>query len=548
VIGLPAARASVGPEGKTAGAPSRADSRLFLDEETPEARRGGEPPGADTLLPFLARDDSLAWLEARRREAGAMLASAHLVGEEGIGKTRLLSEFLRRCAARGDRVVEVGPDPARARIGDAAVRSAAHGLLSIAGQAIDTGLWKVAHPDARRGLAILFGPTPPDEWTPDERRRALREALTWSLHRATLHADGAMVVLAIDDLDCIDGTSQNAFADLLAELPLVTSALVVFTYAPTSRPAIEPSEGEFLQLAPLPHASFARMLPPHLASDGKPLSPLHVEQLIAWAEQGGDPPPERLAELAARRTERLPPDARHVLHALSVWAEPANPRMLELLLPPGLDVTAALDTLCHAHFVAGDAGSVRIRHPLLQRVAFSGIPAGQKAELFLRAERLRTDPPLEIRARYAVHGGSALEALSLLDALSTRRAIYGDVLGAVDALRRALDVARRELHRGELDDPIGAMLVFSRKLAEVLTLAEQWTDAEGVLREALGNAPPNSEHRVRLLGMLAGVANARRQTQEARRYLEEAKRVARQSDARELMPMLENIERLIAVA
>jgi hypothetical protein len=68
------------------------------------------------------------------------------------------------------------------------------------------------------------------------------------------------------------------------------------------------------------------------------------------------------------------------------------------------------------------------------------------------------------------------------------------------------------------------------------------------LREALGNAPPASEHRIRLLGVLARVATSRRQIVEARRYLEEAMRVAKQSDARELLPMLEGIEKLIAVA
>jgi hypothetical protein len=101
-----------------------------------------------------------------------------------------------------------------------------------------------------------------------------------------------------------------------------------------------------------------------------------------------------------------------------------------------------------------------------------------------------------------MHAGSSLEALSLLDALSMRRAAQGDVQGSVGALRHALDLARRELHRGELDDPETAVLVFARKLAEALLASGKRSDAEGVLREALGTAPPASVHRGHLLAVL----------------------------------------------
>jgi serine/threonine-protein kinase len=500
------------------------------------------------LIPLRARDEAIAWLEARRHEAEAMLAAAHVVGEAGMGKTRIVAEFLARCAARGDRVICVGPDPAWANIGDRAIGSAIRELAELPQQgAADPATWEDARPDAKRGLELLFGCSVPQALAPEDRRRALAEALRWALERAVLRALGAMVVLAIDDLDFVDGTSKNAFSDVLTEPP-VASALVVVTYTPTANPAGEPLAGEKWTLTPLPYEAYADLLPARLASDRRPLAPLHVEQLMAWAREGHETPPERLAELVARRAERLSPDARHVLHALAVWGDDATAETVQRLLPLGVDLASALDVLDRERVIAIDEGGVRIAHPLLRRVAFSSIPAGRKRELFLRAQELRTDAPLEVRARQAMHAGSAFEALSLLDALSARRTADGDIEGSVSALRHALDLARRELHRGELDDPVGAMLVFARKLAEALAAGQQWTDAEGVLREALGNAPPTSEHRVRLLGVLARVANARRQTKEARRYLDEAMRVARQSDARELMPMLERIEKQIAVA
>jgi len=498
------------------------------------------------LLPLIARDDAIAWLEGRRHDAEAMLAAAHVVGEAGMGKTRLVREFLGRCAGRGDFVVAVGPDPAWAKLGDRAVRDAIRQLCGLSAERFDPEVVAGAPPGALRGLTLIFTEGGGPALGPSERRRAVADALRWAIERACLRARGAMVVLAVDDLDFVDGTSRNAFADVLSDPP-VSSALLIVTYAPTSNPAGDPLAGETWPLRPLSHPEYGHLLPARVASPARLLVPLHVEQLIAWVREEAEPPPERLADLLARRAEHLPTDARHTLYAMAVWGDDATADVLGGMLP-GVDVAAALDLLDRARLIAIDERSVRIAQPLVRRVAFSSIPAGRKRELFSRAERLRLDAPLEIRAKQAMHSGSAFEALSLLDALSNRRAAHGDVDGSVSALRHALDIARRELRHDELDDPLSAVLVFARKLAEAQAAGDRWTDAEGVLHEALGIAPPNSDHRIRLLGVLARVASARKHVQEARRYLDEAMRVARQSQARELLPMLERLEQLIAVA
>src|SRR6202030_4038408 len=91
----------------------------------------------------------------------------------------------------------------------------------------------------------------------------------------------------------------------------------------------------------------------------------------------------------------------------------------------------------------------------------------------------------------------------------------GDHQGAIMALRRGLEFARRELFRGELDDPMRAVLIFARKLGECLTAAGHFTDAEGVLREALDMAGPSGSDRSRVLGSLAQVSAIRDRTDEA---------------------------------
>ena len=67
----------------------------------------------------------------------------------------------------------------------------------------------------------------------------------------------------------------------------------------------------------------------------------------------------------------------------------------------------------------------------------------------------------------------------------------GDEPAAVNALRRGLDLSRRELYRGELDDPMRAMAIFGRKLGDALSQSGNYADAEGVLREALDMTGPD---------------------------------------------------------
>jgi len=537
--GTPAKQAA--PDQPAASGPpaSKVDVRAPTETRTPsvDGARG-------TPLPLLARADAIEWLEARRHEADATFASAHIVGETGGGKTRLVRELAARCALRGDTVVVVGPDPVWAKLGDWTLRQAVRALAELPEGDGAAEAWKDAPSDAKRGLEVLFA-AGEDALGAAERRKAMTATLRWAMQRAATLNKGAGLVLVVEDLDFVDGTSRNAVMDLLEDPP-IACALVVVTYSPGANPS-PTMPGEAWNLAPLPADSFANLIPSRVASPGRPLVPLHVGQLIAWARESNDQPPERLADLIARRVERLPADARHALYALSVWGE-CSADVLGRLLPSGIDARAALDALDRAGMVTTDESGVRIEHPLVRRVVFSSIPAGLKRDLFARTAALRPDAPIEVRAKQAMHGGSALEALSLLELVSRRRAAHGDISGSVSSLRHALDIARRELHRGELDDPMSAMMVFSRKLAESLAEAGQWTDAEGILREALGNAPPTSQHRARLLGVLAQVAHARKQLNEARKYLVEAKRLARTSDARELLPMLETLERSFEVA
>jgi serine/threonine-protein kinase len=495
----------------------------------------------NAAAPLLGRDGAIAFLEEHRRASDGSFVVAHLVGDEGAGKSRVVTELVTRWRAAGDRVIVVGPDPTWAKVRDETLRGAIRALANLPEGPLSPSSWANADATARRGLGLLF--LDEKDLPATERGEVLLAALRWAARSSTAR------VLVVEDFDFIDGTSRNAISAFAAD-PGDARLLLVLTYTASRGPATEPPAKDRFVLAPLPRQIVAHLLPPGIPAEGPPVLPLYLDQLLAWSQETREAPPEHLADLVARRIERLTPDARNTLSALVVWGDEARAEVLAKMVPKGTDVVSALDALSKARLVSSTADrGVSTAHALIRRVAFASIPAGRRREFFELAAALRPEAPLEVRAKEALQAGSAFEALSLLDTLGARRAANGDVAGSVSALRRALDVSRRELHRGELDDPVGAMLMFARKLAEALAATEKWSDADGVLREALGNAPPTSEHRARLLGVLARVAKARQQPDQARRYVDEAMRVARQCGASGLLPKLEELARtMMAVA
>jgi tetratricopeptide (TPR) repeat protein len=151
-----------------------------------------------------------------------------------------------------------------------------------------------------------------------------------------------------------------------------------------------------------------------------------------------------------------------------------------------------------------------------------------------------------VRAVHEAGGGAAFQALLLLERVSMHASARGDHQGAIMAMRRALELARRELFRGELDDPMRAVVIFSRKLGEALARGGQLNDAEGVLREALDVAGRNGSDRAAVLAALAHVAHGRDRRQEARDYLREALDLASRSGAHEIVTSLESLRRTMA--
>jgi serine/threonine protein kinase len=513
--------------------------------------------GSRTQFPleFVGRDEDLLWLKDRLADAKSSLVGARIVGDVGMGKSRLLSEFLGAVKSERNLVIEVSPDPAWAEVGYFAVRRAIVRLANLPPEGGGAKDWPAAGAEARRGLADIFEHGGRGELSADELRFAVAEALRWAIVRASERAEGKKVIVAVDDLHAIDGASRTAFADAVGEPPLVPSLLVV-SYPPGHDPGWPASTASARVLMGLPPALVSKLLQgtnkPSSQIGGRGVAPLYVDQLLRFSREQGGRAPTRLADLIALRVERLPPDARRVLQAIAVYGDNAENEIVRKMVTEGTNLDEATMALEAAGMIeALDAGGTRHRsaHPLIRDVVLATIPAAVRRGLHATCAEIGEDNgmSLEARALHEYNAQRTFQALILLEQVATRAANRGDIGGSISSLRRGLDLARRELFRGELDDPMRAVLIFARKLGESLTAAGQFTDAEGVLREALDMAGPSGSDRARVLGALAQVSAIRDRNDEAHRFLLEALELAFASGAHELLHSLEDLKKSIAV-
>jgi serine/threonine-protein kinase len=341
---------------------------------------------------------------------------------------------------------------------------------------------------------------------------------------------------------------MNAFGDVLIEPP-EHPLLVIATHVTGFDPGWP---GQSRVLGGLPTgiaASLFRGTPARSSSgfENRIVLPLYIVQLVRFAIEGGSNPPARLADLIALRIERLSPEARRGLQAIAVLGDSAGRDDLKRLLPDIENLDAPLGLLSDAGMIEQHMDGFATSHPLIRDITLATTPAAVRRDLHSRAPYDANDEPLplplEVQAMHAFYAQSSFEALMLLEQSADRATTRGDARGSILALRRGLELARRELFRGEIDDPIRAVLIFSRKLGEALARSGALTDADGVLREALDLAGPSGPERARVLGALAFVARERARAREASSYLHEALEIARQSAANDLVSSLERMRR-----
>ncbi|HEX7663488.1 MAG TPA: protein kinase, partial [Polyangiaceae bacterium] len=420
-------------------APPRVPSQSAL---APSRRPSGSSRTQHGPLPLVGREDDILWLEDRRADARASLSAARVVGDAGMGKSRLLREFLLTSAAAGDVVVVTGPDPTWSEVGFYALRRAMQSLAALPPDGGRPSDWVATTPEARCGIADIFHIQDAEDvnrLSPDERRFAAAEALRWALARASERSRGKRVVLAIDDLQSVDGGSRNAIVDVVAEPPLVP-VLLVAAHTPDFNPDWPSHVLPPRVLAGLPAAIVTKLFAstnspssPSL-SGGRGIAPLYIEHLQRFSREHGGGAPPRLADLIALRVERIGADERRVLQAIAVYGDDADRDGLAPLLPEELATGAKFEETVGMLRGAGmvedaDSGGLKTAHPLLRDIVLASIPAEVRRELHrvaaIGAEERRA--PVEVCALHELHAQNAFDALLLLERVAAQCAARGDV-------------------------------------------------------------------------------------------------------------------------
>ena len=489
--------------------------------------------------PFTGRSEELAWLESRRPTTPEVIG-ARIVGESGCGKSRLLEEFSQSLSAQGDQIILVEPDPYGAKVSHFAVAEAIRILARLTPEQIDSQQFARASGEVSRGLRDVFRGGPRgDLRSPMERRHSVAAALRWAIVEAAAGSPG-MPVIILDDMERMDGPSLHAFADVLGDPPNV-AALIVGAHESGFETGWGAARTAARLLGGLPSKQVRSLLPTSANLPTKDdVLPLYLDQALRHHFEGGTHIPARMGDLIHQRLDLLDADARRVLQGLVVMGfSSIISDIAELVQIDGIE--EAINNLLQRGMVTVTSGRAAVSHPLIRHVALSAIPAEARRQLHHRALRIedRKRGPLEARAQHAYTCQESFQALLLLEQVADRATAVGDTETEVLALRRGLEIARREISRGEIDDPMRAVLIFSRKLGASLARAGDFSDADGILRESLDLAGPTSPDRAKILGALAHVSYGRKRYDEALARLEQAILAAKQSGSESLRDTLE---------
>ncbi len=493
------------------------------------------------LLPLIGRDAQLAVLE---RELANVLerrgSVVGIVGEAGIGKSRLCFEFAENCRRQGIRVYEARVlahgratpfQPILELLRDFfAVRP--NNSAEASRQRICDKLAEMAVPESSALLLLEFmglaDPACPAPKLDPVVLKARLLTLVQSLFRNE-PADGAAVIL-IEDLHWIDEASEE-FVKALAEVMIGTRRLLLVNYRPGFVASfMQETAFHEVHIVPLGSEEARELLrgvfgeDPSLTGLSRNIveraqgNPFFLEELASAVsetshfegERGayrlkGDtdaiPLPATVQAVIAARIDRLGDIAKSVLEAAAVIGRSIALSVLKPVVGlPDVDLFDAIAQLRQAELLYDlppfDMGVLAFRHPLIQEVAYA---------MQLRS-RLATLHAAAARTIAGLDWGSQDEFAGLV---ASHYEAAGQMMPAIEQLQRA------------------ARWIGRTNTAEALRL---WKKIRTMLQDQ-----PQSEHIDRLRALASGqILNCAwregMSAEEVKPYAEEALRYARASD------------------
>jgi class 3 adenylate cyclase/tetratricopeptide (TPR) repeat protein len=503
------------------------------------------------LARFVGRRAELGLLDAALAQATAGRGRVlGIVGEAGVGKSRLCFEFVERCRA-GSVLVRTAHAVAHGRmIPFLPLLGMLRDLFGIAEETPPaeareriTGVTLALDGGLERRLPLLFeflGVSPPGppspHLDPEARQRQLVDCV---MHLVRARGRREPAVFVFEDVHWLDAGSES-FLERLVEIACEARTLVLVNFRPGYRADwMESASYSALSLEPLDEPTLEELLDDLLGPDSgdTPLrrlirqrtagNPFFVEELVRSLREAGslgaleqgpgsagmDVPPTVQAVLAAR-IDRLSELEKRVLQTAAVvgksFTETLLCRVLEL---PEAELRAVLGSLVAARFLRQTApppaAEYAFEHPLTLEVAYASQLAEPRAgihaavlEALAAVSPERHDENAAVLARHAEAAGWPLEA-----ARWHRRAAewvgIRDVEAAHRHWRAALELAARAPEGAERDalelqgyvwlQQLAWRLGFSREEAQDsftrgVALAERSGDRHARVALALGYA------------------------------------------------------------
>jgi DNA-binding NtrC family response regulator/predicted ATPase len=370
--------------------------------------------GAQALSPFVGRERELAVLKVLMAEVEAGRGQAvGVVGEPGVGKSRLLLEFRQRLAGQGLTYLEGRGLSYESTVPYRAVLELLRENFGIT----MTDAAELVADNVRRALQDVG--MAPDEWAPyllhllglpgaTEQAAGLSpEALRQRTHETLwqLSLQGSKrrpLILAVEDLQWVDPSSEAFFAMLVERL---AGAPILFfaTYRTGHRPGwLERSHATQLVLPPLSPPDSQRVVQAVWQAVPSPApvtqailaraegNPLFLEELTRAVLEQGEPlaasaVPDSLQGVLLARIDRLPPGARRALQFASVVGRECPLPLLEALWEgEPMPLAAALARLVEAELLYQQGmppeATYRFKHALIQEAAYQTLPQGSRQQ------------------------------------------------------------------------------------------------------------------------------------------------------------------------
>lgn len=526
---------SVEPSAATQALHEKLPATTFDVQLSSEPEPALRPSTGPLELPFVGREQELARLQQRLEEALAGREGvAWVVGEAGVGKTRLVDEFVRR--ATTVRCLHGRCYEPEMHAPYTAWSDALRDLATAEWELPMSGVSEVWRRQVAR-LVPEFGPSAEHVEGITEAESRLR-LLQGIVHCLAQLSQATPLLLSFDDLHWADEDSLALLhyaSRHLIQVPL----LIIGTYRPEAvadNPHLDRLVREtrvpassVVRLAPLERDAVARLvqaweheLSPDLAerlcdhSGGNPFVLIETLRALIDADEGEFRDeellvPQRVQDLIHTRVTRLGDEGRRVIATAAVIGRPFGLDLLRRV--SGQSEPGLLDWIEHLRargFLREiEAASARpfldFRHDYLCRVVYEGLGRAQRQALHRRtAEALvamRPSPPQQVTEEIAHHyeqAGDARALQYLAEAAEQAEGLfaYGH---ATDLYTRALHVHR---NYGEDDPPAGRFELLLRREAALDRQGrrrEQATDVAALVdvAETLGDAHRRAQAHVR---------------------------------------------------